>query len=149
MLIYLDICCFNRPFDDQSQLLIRLQTEAKLYVQEAIRQGIFSLAWSAVMDLENVANPDIERRETIAVWKKLARVDVDTRPDVEAVAEELTRLGIKPMDALHVASALAGGATWLLTTDKALLRKMQNDPRLHVVDPIDFIKIIQESDDAE
>ncbi len=149
MLIYLDICCFNRPFDDQSQLLIRLQTEAKLYVQEAIRQRIFSLAWSAVMDLENVVNPDIERRETIAVWKKLAMVDVDTRPDVEAVAEELTLLGIKPMDALHVASALAGGATWLLTTDKALLRKMQNDPRLHVVDPIDFIRIIQESDDAE
>ncbi len=76
-------------------------------------------------------------------------VDVDTRPDVEAVAEELTLLGIQPMDALHVASALAGGATWLLTTDKALLRKMQNDPRLHVVDPIDFIRIIQESDDAE
>jgi len=149
MLIYLDICCFNRPFDDQSQLLIRLQTEAKLYVQEAIRQRIFSLAWSAVMDLENVVNPDIERRETIAVWKKLAMVDVDTRPDVEAVAEELTLLSIKPMDALHVASALAGGATWLLTTDKALLRKMQNDPRLHVVDPIDFIRIIQESDDAE
>ena len=146
MLIYLDICCFNRPFDDQSQLLIRLQTEAKLYVQEAIRQRIFSLAWSAVMDLENVANPDIERRETIAGWKKWAMVDVDTRPDVEAVAEELTLLGIKPMDALHVASALAGGATWLLTTDKALLRKMQNDPRLRVMDPIDFIRTLQEND---
>ena len=38
-LIYLDICCFNRPFDDQSQLLIRLQTEAKLFVQDSIRKG--------------------------------------------------------------------------------------------------------------
>lgn len=33
MLIYLDICCFNRPFDDQSDLIVRLQTEAKLHVQ--------------------------------------------------------------------------------------------------------------------
>lgn len=146
MLIYLDMCCFNRPFDDQSQLLIRLQTEAKLYVQEAIRQGTFSLAWSAVMDLENAANPDIERREAIAVWKTLAVVDVDTSPAVEAVAQRWTDSGIKPMDALHVASAVTANATWLLTTDKALLRKMQNDPRLRVIDPIDFIRTLREND---
>ena len=29
MKLYLDNCCFNRPFDDQSQLRIRLETEAK------------------------------------------------------------------------------------------------------------------------
>ena len=44
-LIYLDICCFNRPFDDQTQLLIRLQTEAKLAVQDAIRTGTHQLVW--------------------------------------------------------------------------------------------------------
>ena len=32
MLIYLDICCFNCPFDDQSQTRIRFETEAKLEV---------------------------------------------------------------------------------------------------------------------
>lgn len=146
MLIYLDTCCFNRPFDDQSQLLVKLQTEAKLYIQDAIRQGTFSLAWSAVMDLENAANPDIERREAISVWRTLAVVDVDTRPDVEVVAEEIAALGIQPMDALHVASAIAAGATWLLTTDKALLRKLNGDPRLRVIDPIDFIRTLRESD---
>lgn len=146
MLIYLDTCCFNRPFDDQSQLLVKLQTEAKLYVQDAIRQGTLSLAWSAVMDLENAANPDIERREAISVWRTLAVVDIDTRPDVEVVAEEIAVLGIKPMDALHVASAIVAGATWLLTTDKALLRKLNGDPRLRVIDPIDFIRTLRESD---
>lgn len=146
MLIYLDTCCFNRPFDDQSQLLIRLQTEAKLYVQDAIRQGTFSLAWSASMDLENAANPDIERREVIAAWRSLAAVDVDTRPDVEALAEELALLGIKPMDALHIASAIVAGAAWFLTTDKALLRKLKNEPRLRIADPVDFIRTLQEID---
>lgn len=146
MLIYLDTCCFNRPFDDQSQLLIRLQTEAKLYVQDAIRQGTFTLAWSAVMDLENAANPDIERREAIAGWKTLAVVDVDTDNHVEELAEEFALLGIKPMDSLQVASAIAAGATALLTTDQALLRKMRNDPRLRVLDPIDFIRTLRESD---
>jgi hypothetical protein len=33
LLVYLDICCFNRPFNQQSQTLVRLQTEAKLAVQ--------------------------------------------------------------------------------------------------------------------
>ena len=57
MKVYLDNCCFNRPFDDQSSLVIRLETEAKLYVQELIRQGEYRLCWSFVLDYENSANP--------------------------------------------------------------------------------------------
>ena len=41
MKIYLDNCCFNRPFDDQSQLRIRLESEAKLKIQEDIRSGLY------------------------------------------------------------------------------------------------------------
>jgi len=39
MLIYLDLCCFNRPCDDQSQLRVRLETEAKLSLQDKVRGG--------------------------------------------------------------------------------------------------------------
>ena len=45
MKIYLDNCCFNRPFDDQKQLQIKLETEAKLDIQERIIQGKLELAW--------------------------------------------------------------------------------------------------------
>ena len=147
MLVYLDICCFNRPFDDQTQLFIRLQTEAKLSVQGAIRQGSLTLAWSAMMDLENAANPDSDRREAIALWKKLSSVDVEVGPEIEARAEDLGLLGVKPMDALHVASAMAGGANWLLTTDAALIKKMHGDQRIRVADPIDFVRALTESND--
>ena len=37
MRIYLDVCSFNRPFDDQSQLRIRLEAEAKLKIQDEVR----------------------------------------------------------------------------------------------------------------
>jgi len=37
--IYLDICSYNRPFDDQSQMKIRLETEAKLYIQSAVKEN--------------------------------------------------------------------------------------------------------------
>jgi len=36
--IYLDNCAYNRPFDDKDQLAIRMETEAKLKIQEDIRQ---------------------------------------------------------------------------------------------------------------
>ncbi len=77
MLIYPDLCCLDRPFDDQSQLVIRLQTEAKLHIQHEIRQGGFALVWSAAMDLEDDANPDLERRDAMAAWKSVASVDVE------------------------------------------------------------------------
>lgn len=78
VLIYLDICCFNRPFDQQTQTLVRLQTEAKLAVQRGVRDGQLGLVWSAVLKLENVGNPDAERAEAIALWRDLAGVDVPT-----------------------------------------------------------------------
>lgn len=31
MRVYLDNCSFNRPFDDQTQIKISLETEAKLF----------------------------------------------------------------------------------------------------------------------
>ncbi len=32
MRLYLDVCCLNRPFDDQRQERVRLETEALLIV---------------------------------------------------------------------------------------------------------------------
>ena len=110
MLIYLDMCCFNRPFDDQSQLLVRLQTEAKLHVQKLMLDGQYKLVWSAVLDLENAANPDVRRRQAIAEWRLRASVDIDMETSVENLAGEIAQKGIKPMDALHVASAITSGA---------------------------------------
>lgn len=128
MRIYLDICCFNRPFDDQSDLIVRLQTEAKLHVQEMVREGTLFLVWSAIMDIENSANPDLNRKVAIADWQQLGVEDVSVNERVEAAAETLSRIGVKPMDALHVASAIEARAEYFLTTDNALLRKMVTRP---------------------
>jgi len=62
MKIYLDNCCFNRPYDDQGQLVVRLEAEAKLFVQDQVRLGAVNLVWSYVLDFENGRNPHPERR---------------------------------------------------------------------------------------
>lgn len=54
MRIYLDNCCFNRPFDDQSQIRIRLESEAKLKIQDDILEGKVELIWSYILDAENI-----------------------------------------------------------------------------------------------
>lgn len=149
MLIYLDICCFNRPFDDQSDLIVRLQTEAKLHVQEMIRDGALSLIWSAIMDIENSVNPDLNRKVAIADWQQLGVVDVTVNERVEEVAETLSRIGVKPMDALHVASAIEAHAEYFLTTDKALLRKMAKYDSIRVVDPVDFVRGLKDGNDED
>lgn len=38
--LYLDNCCFNRPYDDQESKVIRLESEAKMMIQEKIKLGI-------------------------------------------------------------------------------------------------------------
>ncbi len=57
MRVYLDNCCFNRPFDDQDSLTVRLETEAKLQVQSMVKSGVLMLGWFYVLDFENAANP--------------------------------------------------------------------------------------------
>ena len=53
----MDNCCFNRPFDDQKQSRIGIETEAKLFIQDEILAGKLRLAWSYILDYENEANP--------------------------------------------------------------------------------------------
>ena len=74
MKIYLDNCCFNRPFDDQSQIRIKLESEAKLKIQNEIQEGSLDLAWSYIVEAENEANPFEERKRAIKNWKKNTQV---------------------------------------------------------------------------
>ena len=56
--IYLDNCTYNRPMDNQSQIRIRLETEAKLYIQSGVREKKYSLVWSYMLDYENNDNQE-------------------------------------------------------------------------------------------
>lgn len=138
MKIYLDNCCFNRPFDNQVQMKIRLETKAKLCIQASVRDGKYSLCWSFMLDYENSKNPYEEQRKMIAPWAKIA---TDFCPPSEAIlshGNEIMKLGIKNGDALHIACAMARQCAYFITTDKGLTNK--NIEGLNIISPIDFIK---------
>jgi predicted nucleic acid-binding protein len=140
MRIYLDNCCFNRPFDSQAQVRVRLETEAKLRIQERVANGEIELAWSYILDYENAANPFEERRAAVGLWRARSIVDVIETPELLNRAKSLIRLGIQSKDALHVASAVEAGCEYFVTTDDALLKKLSGYTEVLVVDPTAFVR---------
>lgn len=135
--VYLDNCCYNRPFDDQTQLKIQLETLAKLKIQKDIRDGIYELAWSYILDYENGLNPFEEKRQSIEPWRNIASHNVTETADIIRLAEQLKEKGIKTYDSLHIACAVNAGCDFFLTTDKKLLNHKVEGIR--IVDPISFI----------
>lgn len=121
--IYLDNCVFNRPFDDQTSIRIKLETEAKLYIQNKIFKNVIELVWSYILEYENEQNPFIERRETIKKWKNLAVLDIEENEIILKRAKKLVTIGLKSKDALHIACAIEGKAEYFLTTDDKILKK--------------------------
>jgi len=136
--VYLDNCCFNRPFDNQDQLRIRLETEAKLDIQARLLRGELELAWSYILDFENAANPFSERREEIAWWRGVAKVDVVEAPEAVRCAGRLAQRGVSPKDALHVACAVEGRCDVFLTTDDRLLRDLAAFGGVRCCNPVEL-----------
>ncbi|MCR4817390.1 MAG: hypothetical protein K5841_00355, partial [Fretibacterium sp.] len=66
MRVYLDMCCYNRPYDDQSQFKVAMEAQSKLYIQNLIREGHLDLVGSFTLDFECSRNPFEMRRETIS-----------------------------------------------------------------------------------
>jgi hypothetical protein len=141
MKVYLDICCFNRPYDDQSHLRIKIESEAKLKIQEEIRSGVYKLVWSYILDYENSKNPFVERKEQIAKWRIYASEDIQESGELLGLAGMLIEYGVKKIDSLHIASAIQAGANFFLTTDDGILKKaLPLIKGVRITDPIDFIK---------
>lgn len=140
MKIYFDNCCFNRPFDDQSQLRIRLESEAKLKIQEEIRSGKFQLVWSYILEYENSKNPFQERKIRIDAWKKYAELDIQESEELLERANILNKIGIQKIDSLHIACAIISNCEYFLSTDDKILKLQGQIVDIDVVDPIAFIK---------
>jgi len=56
--VYLDACCLNRPFDDQTQPRIRLEAEAVLMVLARCEIGDCEWISSEALDLQIGRTPD-------------------------------------------------------------------------------------------
>ncbi len=139
---YLDNCCLNRPFDDQTQLRIKLESEAKLKIQEEIRAGKLQLAWSYILDYENSKNPFQEREIRVDGWKKYAVQSIQENKELLGKASSLNQIGLQKIDSLHIACAVFSECEYFLTTDDQILKRADEIGDVNVTDPIAFIKAV-------
>lgn len=117
MLVYLDSCCFSRPFTDMG--IARNQRDASNFriVQALIYTGRVRFACSNFLFKEiGKTEPPALRRQILAL---IPRPDVLV-PQHSRLApriREIATFGLDEGDSIHVACAEAAGADFLLTTD--------------------------------
>jgi len=145
MRIYLDHCSYNRPFDDQNNIKNQLETFAKLFIQQQIKDGKYDLVWSYMSDFENSDNPNIENRETIQLWEDIAKYRCKSSKKISKLGSEIERNGIRPKDALHIACAIESKCRYFITTDTGLTNKRLED--IVIINPIDFIRRMEENNE--
>jgi predicted nucleic acid-binding protein len=143
MRIYLDTCVLNRPFDDQTNNRVRIETEAISKILDRIREHSIDLAWSSAIDYENGRSPEGERRESVSQWRSFAMVEVSATESVGQNAKRLVEFGFGDVDAIHLASAIVGSADYFVTTDDGILRKRDRVSEIKVLDPIALMRLIE------
>jgi predicted nucleic acid-binding protein len=143
MRIYLDACCLQRPFDDQTQPRIRVESEAVLAVLAAIEAGDAILVTSEALEFEIQRIPDEHRRTEALAMLALAKERLTLTDATEALAAKLEQAGVTAMDALHVALASEASADFFATTDDRLLRKLKSSLNLKC-QPITLLALVSE-----
>lgn len=150
MKIYLDNCCYNRPYDDQSYLSISLETQAKLLVQSLIKQKRLELASSFILDYENSCNPYTDRKTAVKNFLDDNVSDYiggEKSEEVIARAEKVMATGVKMKDSCHIVCAEMMKCDYLLSTDKRML-KYKSDS-LKLMNPIEFVDMLNGDDENE
>ena len=144
MRIYLDTCSLQRPLDSKTQVRIVLEADAVLGILALSEAGLVELVSSDALLFEVSRTPNVTRQEFAYEILSRATIFIALDAQVEQRARELNAVGIKPLHALHLASAEAAGATFC-TCDDRLLKKGQKieGVRTSVLSPFDVIEEIE------
>jgi predicted nucleic acid-binding protein len=131
----------KRPFDDQTQARIRLETEAIDAILAYCRDKSHSLIGSEVLAYENQRNPDAERRGFAQSLLALAAETVAHRPEITQRANDWRAAGVSLLDALHLATAEGAGAEVFVTADDRLRKQAARIPStLRILSPLELFQ---------
>lgn len=137
--LYLDTCCFSRPSDDQTQLRVKLESEAIVDILERAARGEWTIIGSDAVQEELSAIRDPDRRLGAEGLSGFSAEHVHVDEDLRQRGRALERIGLRGYDSVHVVCAEVAGADALLTTDDTLVRRaqrLQHDLKVRVVNPL-------------
>jgi len=143
--IYLDLCAIQRPLDTSNQIRIVLESEAVLGILAFSDIGQVELLSSEALLYEGEQSSlPVRKEHTSAVLAKAKNVLKVTEKE-KSRAAEIMKVGIKPLDALHIALAESGNADYFCTCDDKLLRNVKKVGNLtvKVLNPVDLVQEIE------
>ena len=133
MKVYFDVCCLNRPFDDQKQDRIHLEAEAILSILKHIDEGEWVLVSSDAVIYEINKTADAERRERLLSINNSAQSYVVADKTIFERGAVIQEMGFTTYDAMHIACAESVQVDIFLSTDKKLINKaLRNKSKLFV-----------------
>ena len=139
MKIYLDACCLNRPFDDQRQDRIRLESEAILIILNLMHTKELEWVGSEVLVEELENTPNIEKRNYLTKLYAGVHTNVNLTEIEIKRANELKTFGFKSFDAMHISCSESINAEVFLTTDDKLLKiaiREKNNINVKIANPL-------------
>lgn len=125
MKIYLDSCVYNRPFDDQTQPRIMMESLCLIIIMAKVASGDIQTINSFALEYEVQKNPKLENRLIIRDLLHQGSECVTKNESIVKRAKELERSGIMAMDALHVACAEHAHADYFVTCDDTLIKRLR------------------------
>jgi len=143
--VYLDLCAIQRPLDTPNQIRAALEAEAVLGILSLCDAGQIELVSSEALVYETEQNPlPIRREHGYSVLAK-AKTTINVTASVKERASQFLQHGIRPLDAVHLASAEATRADYFCTCDDQLARKARRigDLQVKVVSPLDLVQEIE------
>jgi predicted nucleic acid-binding protein len=145
MRIYLDTCTIQRPSDDTQDDRVRLEARAITEVVALVEAGEIELVSSGVLQIEQERNRNSFRRGASAQVLALATEAVEIDEAVDQRTESYRVLGLKGLDAAHLACAVHAGVDFFCTCDYRFLRRAKKlDTGLtRVVSPLELIQEVQ------
>jgi len=133
MKVYLDLCVYNRPFDDQGQPRIVVETVEFMFLLEKAINKEITVINSFALEYENSKSPLIDRRDKIEDLLRIALEYVKYSERLGNRAMEIEKMNFMAMDALHIACAETVKSDFFITCDDLLLRKGKaNKDKLNV-----------------
>ena len=143
--IYLDNCCYGRPFDDLSREKIKNEATAKIYIQSLIKYKSLILYSSYMLSFEINEIPIESNKEHILRFVNDYSeffVGRERENEILPLTNEIIKTGIKQKDAVHLACSIIAKCDYFITTDKRVLNYKTD--RIKIINPIEFVKIWRE-----
>ncbi|MDR0676999.1 MAG: PIN domain-containing protein [Elusimicrobiota bacterium] len=141
MKIYLDNCCYSRPFDDQNQERIHLESEAILTILKRCKLDIYKIIGSDILDFEMNKLKNLDKKEKIKNLYQIVEEKIKYTNEILEYAKKIKKQSlIRSLDSLHIACAEKQNIDIFLTTDdklKNICKKLKL--KIKVMNPIEFI----------